>query len=142
MQEKVIKSLSNIESLMINKLANTQQKLNVLKKSDKKDVIDFLDRSANGSETRGRKRSTSKFKRNNKLKNVHSIQAEAHGLRQPYMQFVDRSITNETWARKPDASFMSTSLNASPRGVGGRKKSRSKFGAGGLMYTSMVPRTS
>ena len=72
MQEKVIKGLSNIESLMINKLANTQQKLQVLKQSDKKDVIDFLDR--NGGESRqGRKRSTSKFRRNNKLRNIHSI---------------------------------------------------------------------
>ena len=72
MQEKVIKSLSNIESLMINKLSNTQQKLQVLKQSDKKDVIDFLDR--NGGESRqGRKRSTSKFRRNNKLRNIHSI---------------------------------------------------------------------
>ena len=84
MQEKVIKSLSNIESLMINKLTNTQQKLQVLKHSDKKDVIDFLDR--NGGESRqSRKRSTSKFKRNNKLRNIHSIQGEggAQSLRQP-----------------------------------------------------------
>ena len=35
MQETVIKSLSNIESLMINKLTNTSQKLQVLKNSDK-----------------------------------------------------------------------------------------------------------
>ena len=68
----MIKSLSNIESLMINKLANTQQKLNVLKHSDKKDVIDFLDRNG-GEESRGRKRSTSKMRRNNKLRHVHSI---------------------------------------------------------------------
>ena len=68
--------MSNIESLMINKLANTQQKLQVIKQSDKKDVIDFLDRSG-GPESRSRKRSNSKFKRNNKLRNVHSIQAEA-----------------------------------------------------------------
>ena len=80
MQEKVIKSLSNIESLMINKLANTQQKLQVLKQSDKKDVIDFLDR--NGGDSRARKRSNSKFKRNNKLRNIHSIHADA-SLRQP-----------------------------------------------------------
>ena len=73
MQEKVIKSLSNIESLMINKLANTQQKLHVLKHSDKKDVIDFLDRNGGGDSRQGRKRSTSKFRRNNKLRNIHSI---------------------------------------------------------------------
>ena len=35
MQAKVIKSLSNIENLMVNKLSNTQQKLNVLQTSDK-----------------------------------------------------------------------------------------------------------
>lgn len=42
MQEKVINSLSNIENLMVNKLANTSQKLQVLKSSDKKDVLEFL----------------------------------------------------------------------------------------------------
>ena len=42
MQAKVIKSLSNIETLMVNKLANTQQKLRVISTSDKKDVLEFL----------------------------------------------------------------------------------------------------
>ena len=42
MQAKVIKSLSNIETLMVNKLANTQQKLQVISTSDKKDVLEFL----------------------------------------------------------------------------------------------------
>ena len=45
MQEKVIQSLSNIESLMYNKLSNTQQKLGVLKTSDRHDVLDFLKRN-------------------------------------------------------------------------------------------------
>ena len=52
MQEKVINSLSNIESLMVNKLNNTQQKLNVLKTSDRKDVLEFLQRD--DASSRGR----------------------------------------------------------------------------------------
>ena len=52
MQEKVINSLSNIESLMVNKLNNTQQKLNVLKTSDRKDVLEFLKRD--DASSRGR----------------------------------------------------------------------------------------
>ena len=96
MQEKVIQSLSNIESLMYNKLSNTQQKLGVLKTSDRHDVLDFLKRDSADS-SRGRKRSTSKFRASKKLKNVHSIAAEAHGLRQPPMQFVDRHATVDVW---------------------------------------------
>lgn len=69
MQERVINSLSSIETLMVNKLANTQQKLAVLKSSDKRDVIEFLQREENSS--RGRKRSSSRFKA--KIRNVHSI---------------------------------------------------------------------
>ena len=52
MQEKVINSLSNIESLMVNKLNNTQQKLNVLKTSARKDVLEFLQRD--DASSRGR----------------------------------------------------------------------------------------
>jgi len=52
MQEKVINSLSNIESLMVNKLNNTQQKLNVLKTSDRKDVLEF--RQRDDASSRGR----------------------------------------------------------------------------------------
>ena len=44
LQEKVINSLSNIETLMVNKLANTQQKLSVLKHSDKSEVLQFMKR--------------------------------------------------------------------------------------------------
>ena len=79
MQEKVIKSLSNIETLMVNKLANTQQKLSVLKYSDKQDVLDFLKRDGSHG---GCKRSSNNFC-NTKLKNVHSIRAEALTKRQP-----------------------------------------------------------
>lgn len=71
MQEKVIKSLSNIENLMFNKLTNTQQKLGVLQGSEKTDVLEFLQR---GGSSNGRKRSTSKQLRNGgRLRNVHSI---------------------------------------------------------------------
>ena len=80
MQEKVIQSLSNIESLMYNKLSNTQQKLGVLKTSDRHDVLDFLKRNeSEDSKGQKRVRSNSKF-RGKKLRNVHSIQAEAKGL--------------------------------------------------------------
>ena len=71
-QENVINSLSNIENLMINKLANTSQKLNVLKSSDKEDVLNFLKQT--GGTSRGR---NSKSKLKTKLRNVHSINAEA-----------------------------------------------------------------
>ena len=121
---------------MINKLANTQQKLQVLKNSDKQDVIDFLER--NGGESRGRKRSTSKFRRNNKLRNVHSINAEAQALRQPQMQFVDRSNTIDAWGKKPNASFLNASFDLSPRGSM-RKRSRSKQKLGkNSAYVSMM----
>ena len=69
MQAKVIKSLSNIENLMVNKLNNTSQKLSVLQTSDKHDVIEFLGMDRNSS--RKKNRSGSKFR--NRLKNIHSI---------------------------------------------------------------------
>lgn len=82
LQEKVINSLSNIETLMVNKLANTQQKLRVLKNSEKHDVLEFLKRD----DSRGSKQSKSKSRIGNpKLKNVHSIPAEALSKRQPQM---------------------------------------------------------
>ena len=82
LQEKVINSLSNIETLMVNKLANTQQKLRVLKNSEKHDVLEFLKRD----DSRGSKQSKSKSRIGNpKLKNVHSIPAEALLSRQPQM---------------------------------------------------------
>ena len=89
---------------MINKLANTQQKFSVLKTAyDQRDVLQILNEDARGS--RGRKRSSSKFK--NKLRNVRSIQAEAMGMRKPQMQFVDRASTIDVWDKKaPNASMM------------------------------------
>ena len=82
LQEKVINSLSNIETLMVNKLANTQQKLRVLKNSEKHDVLEFLRRD----DSRGSKQSKSKSRIGNpKLKNVHSIPSDALSKRQPQM---------------------------------------------------------
>ena len=106
---------------MYNKLSNTQQKLGVLKTSDRHDVLDFLKRDGAES-SRSRKRSTSKF-RVKKLKNVHSIAAEAHGLRQPPMQFVDRHATVDVWkgSKQPNASLMSASIDS----YGTRRKERS-----------------
>ena len=72
--------MSNIESLMVNKLANTNQKLSVLKGSEKEDVLQFLKKDGSA---RGRKRSTSKFR--NKLTNVHSIQPDAISARRSFM---------------------------------------------------------
>ena len=72
LQEKVINSLSNIETLMVNKLASTQQKLRVLEHSDKHDVLEFLKRD----DSRCSKQSKSKIG-NPKLKNVHSIPAQS-----------------------------------------------------------------
>ena len=130
MQEKVISSLSNIETLMVNKLHNTQQKLNVLKTTDKKDVVEFLDRNEIGS--RGRKRSTSKSKKySNKLRNVHELR-----LNNPPMQFVDRANTLDQWGgaggRQPNASMMD-SLMESPKY---RKRSTSK--RKNLDYVSII----
>ena len=83
LQEKVINSLSNIETLMVNKLANTQQKLRVLKNSEKHDVLEFLKRD---DSERGSRQSKSKSRIGNpKLKNVHSIPSEALSKRQPQM---------------------------------------------------------
>jgi hypothetical protein len=90
MQEKVIKSLSNIESLMLNKLQNTSQKYNVLKTSDKEDVLTFLKRD---SSARKANRSTSKMKNNNRLRHVHSINTDSLAKQNPPMQFIDRSST-------------------------------------------------
>ena len=87
MQDKVIKSLSNIEHLMVNKLANTQQKYAVLRSSDKRDVVDFLQRERS---TSGRKSSSSKFKK--KLRNVRSISKQKLPWNPP-AQFVDRAST-------------------------------------------------
>jgi hypothetical protein len=42
MQEQVLKSMSNIEQLMSQKLQNTNQKYKVITQSDKQDVISFL----------------------------------------------------------------------------------------------------
>ena len=118
MQEKVIHSLSNIETLMVNKLNNTTQKLNVLKNSDRKDVLEYLKRDDESS--RGRKRSTSKFKARNKLTNVHSIQNSGL-LNNPPMQFIHRSSTIDGWGKVPNASFMGDSTSRAPR-----KRSKSR----------------
>ena len=59
---------------MVNKLSNTQQKLSVLKNSDKQDVLEFLKRDGSkGINVRG----------NTKLKNVHSIPAASQYRRHP-----------------------------------------------------------
>ena len=110
MQEKVIKSLSNIESLMVNKLSNTNQKLKVLSNADKADVIEFLKRK-DGGNSRSRKRGSSRLK--NKLRNVHSIQADASNFRRPQMEFVERANSIDAWAKKPNASFMAASIDSS-----------------------------
>ena len=66
MQEQVLKSMSNIENLMSQKLQNTQQKLKVVSQSDKQDVLSFLkakpvSRATNRSGSKG-KNAMGKFK--------------------------------------------------------------------------------
>jgi len=133
MQEKVIQSLSNIENLMVNKLVNTQQKLSVLKSSDKKDVLEFL--SHDQSQRSHRKDRN----RRSKLRNVLSIQGEMSSRPvNPPMRFVDRSNTMETWHRKPKATLMSASMDFDAEMKGRRKRSRSKGATKNFAYVSMI----
>jgi hypothetical protein len=131
MQEKVINSLSNIETLMVNKLNNTTQKLNVLKNSDHKDVLEYLQRDSESS--RGRKRSSNKFKARNKLTNVHSIQSGL--LNNPPMQFIHRSSTIDGWGKVPNASFMGDGVTRAPRRS---SRSKSKPKRRNFAYVSIV----
>ena len=71
---------------MINKLANTSQKLNVLKSSEKEDVLNFLRQT--GGSSRGR---NSKGKLKSKLRNVHSINVDAMSSKRPQVAFINRS---------------------------------------------------
>lgn len=104
MQQKVIKQLSNIESLMISKLHNTQQKLKLLGNSDKIDVVTFMQRESSSKQKRHRLSSGTRI-RNGRLRNVRSIQLSGR-LQQPDMQFVDRLNTSvEPWGKTPFDSF-------------------------------------
>ena len=121
---------------MVNKLANTQQKLRVLKNSEKHDVLEFLKRD----DSRGSKQSKSKSRIGNpKLKNVHSIPAEALLSRQPQMQFVNRSTTFDTWAKRtlPNTSMLNYSIESSGRNLT-RQRSRSKNKQTQLAYVSII----
>jgi hypothetical protein len=96
----------------------------VLKISDRKDVLDFLQRD--DASSRGRKRSTSKFDKNrSNLKNVHSIQGGVTRLNPP-MQFVQRSSTIDGWGKIPNASFMSETPSNSRMQPRSRSKSKPK----------------
>ena len=123
MQAKVIKSLSNIENLMVNKLSNTQQKLNVLQTSDKEDVIEFLGMDRKGS-SRKKNRSGSKFR--NRINNIRSIDGTANEAikpRNPPMQFYERPSALDPWQKKPKVTMLNQSIDAHD---GKRNKSRSK----------------
>ena len=97
MQAKVIKSLSNIETLMVNKLNNTSKKLSVLQTSERKDVIHFMGMD----NSTPRKRSSSKLR--NRLRNIHSIDNDASSQKlsgrkmNPPMLFNDRAATIDVW---------------------------------------------
>ena len=55
------------------------------------------------------------------------------------MQFVDRASTIDAWGKKPNASFLNTSLDISPRATGGKKRSRSRQKMGkSFAYVSIM----
>ena len=96
---------------MINKLANTNQKLSLLKSSDKEDVLNFLRQT--GGSSRGR---NSKGKLKTKLRNVHSINAEAMSIQRPQMAFINRSTAFDynsgfSGNKLPNVSYMNKSTS-------------------------------